>query len=469
MIQKDLIDELKDKKRKTPITIADKAVTYNSLYELDKDSALHKGKSIIELVIDSLFENNGIPFAKTENVCNRIKTLTDKMIIPQTRKHDFQYFCGTLCPRLKEPEPILDDELSEYIESCSLAINGILKWYIRDVLPKNTGKIKFAKGSEITKDMLRQAVLLDERVFENTTGLVDIDVCWAWLQKNSDIYTMGIDTETDRVVSYWNIMPISDSYFDTIKSGDFLDKQIPVSEIDSCDVPGYYKLYVCSVVIDPSFRSHEFCDKMLDAFGEKLLQLHSKGVFITDVIADGFTDAGRKMCELFGMEPVHETLHGTTVYGIKLIPPTFNRYGDSMKKLYELYKDMEAPNKDFHVENKVKQQSSVINSKVHLHIHDMHGNLFIANTTGDNSPITSGKNNVVQSYNVNESILVNELQKQGITKEQADELIILLRKEQPDTVNRTLGPSVKKWCNDVKTIGLGVLSNLIFRILFPLA
>ena len=347
MIHKDLINRLIDKKCITSEKVADKAAAYNNLCDFDKESALYKGKRIVELIIDSLFKNNDISHVKAENVCNRIKTLTDNNVIPKTQKVNFQYFCETLCPILKDPVPVLDDALSEHIELCSSAINRILNWYLQEILSRNTGEIKFIRGSAITKEMLRQAILLDKRVFKED-GWVDFDVCWGWLQNNSDIYIMGIDTETDRVVSYWNIMPISNTCFDTIKSGKFYDKLIPETEIENYDVPGYYKLYFCSIVIDPELRNRlDFFNKMLDAFGEKLLELYSKGIYFTDVIADGFTPSGKKMCELFGMKPVKTTSHDTTVYEVKLIPPNFNDKipRTAFKRLYKLYKDIEPEEK----------------------------------------------------------------------------------------------------------------------------
>jgi len=89
-------------------------------------------------------------------------------------------------------------------------------------------------------------------------------------------------------------------------------------------------------------------------------------------------------------------------------------------------------------------------------------------TTGNNSPITNGNNNVVQSYNTNETKLVNELHNRDITKEQIDELIVILREEEQNTENRTLGTKARNWCKNIKTIGLNVLSNLIFTIIYGL-
>jgi hypothetical protein len=104
----------------------------------------------------------------------------------------------------------------------------------------------------------------------------------------------------------------------------------------------------------------------------------------------------------------------------------------------------------------------------------------INKTFGNGSPIVTGSNNsfstninngndqIINSYNTNEKELVAELGKNGITKEQADELIKILREEKQDKKNQILGPKAKAWCENIKTVAINVLSNLIFTIMYTL-
>lgn len=358
MIQTSLIDNLKNAIGRTPRAIANNAFKYNELCERDAEAALLKGSKIVELLIYNLFAINQIT-TETEEKHNLIKTLIDKGTIPSKLKIHFLYF-GELYVRLLNST--LDEDLSDDIEQCSLSINQILKWYIQDVLPNNTSdyQIKFVNGSAITQEMVRQAVLIDETVYYSQDAWVKADICWDWFQKNPDIYIMGINTETNRVVSYLNAMPISDSYFNTIASGNFLDSQIPQNEIKSYNLPGFYKLYICSIAIDPAFQNCDICNKMLDAFMSKLLQLASKGIYITDVIADGFTENGKRLCELYGMKKIISSSHDSEVYKITLIPPTFITYRKDSQKLYELYKEKFSEFEKINSENKVQQTTSLI-------------------------------------------------------------------------------------------------------------
>lgn len=80
----------------------------------------------------------------------------------------------------------------------------------------------------------------------------------------------------------------------------------------------------------------------------------------------------------------------------------------------------------------------------------------------NNNTNTKGNKNKININN--EEILKTKLIKEGITQKQVEELIEILKVEQQDTENRVLGTEVTSWGNDVKTVGLGFLSNLIFKI-----
>jgi hypothetical protein len=84
-----------------------------------------------------------------------------------------------------------------------------------------------------------------------------------------------------------------------------------------------------------------------------------------------------------------------------------------------------------------------------------------------NAPFAIGKGNII-THTVNERELVDKLLSQNITKEQANELIAILKEETQDTENRTLGTKAKSWCDSIKTVGLNVLSNLIFTAYYGL-
>jgi len=104
----------------------------------------------------------------------------------------------------------------------------------------------------------------------------------------------------------------------------------------------------------------------------------------------------------------------------------------------------------------------------------------IYTTHGDGSHIVPGSNNhfstninkgnhqISHSYNTNEKELVQELGKKGITEEQADELIKILREEKQDKEKQILGPRAQAWCENAKNVALNILSNLIFSIMFSL-
>lgn len=86
------------------------------------------------------------------------------------------------------------------------------------------------------------------------------------------------------------------------------------------------------------------------------------------------------------------------------------------------------------------------------------------------APVTKSQfgNQNTMYNNAKEQQLANALTKQGVTEPQVAELIDILKTEEQDTTNRTLGTKVTNWCNNIKTIGLNVLSNIIFTAYYGL-
>ena len=71
------------------------------------------------------------------------------------------------------------------------------------------------------------------------------------------------------------------------------------------------------------------------------------GYYFTDMIADGISERGKKLCDGFGMERIGDSKHNSAVYYKKLTPLTFVDYSAKYKdrlnqkninELQELYK-----------------------------------------------------------------------------------------------------------------------------------
>ena len=234
---------------------------------------------------------------------------------------------------------------------------GHLCGYIESIIPeatsqkeivletqKNDSNISIITGRQVTVEDIREAVMLDTLVYDDIYH-VDTAQCEEWFRVNPDIYVMAKDDHTGKIIAYVNISPVTDECYDRIKNGDFIDTGITADMILSYDMPFPYNVYFSSIVIHPDYQNTEVFMRLFNAVVKKFIYLGEHDVFVHRMIADAVTNNGEKFCKLFGMEPIKNSNHKSTLYEIAMIPPKFRIVSKMSKQLYDYYmnKYNEAP------------------------------------------------------------------------------------------------------------------------------
>ena len=168
-----------------------------------------------------------------------------------------------------------------------------------------------------------------------------------WFDYNPLTNIGARDTDSGKLIGFFTSLPISDELYEKIRSGKFDDTTIPVSDIRQYDIPGFYKLYLCSFCIHPAYNTTTAFKIIYSNFIDFLLALASeREIFISNIIADGVTQKGANLCESIGMTKVTKSIHNSDVYEACLIPPTLttiklnNRIGQKLLAYYEqMYND----------------------------------------------------------------------------------------------------------------------------------
>ncbi len=109
------------------------------------------------------------------------------------------------------------------------------------------------------------------------------------------------DTETDRIIAYVNISPVTVEYYTKISSGEFVDSLLPADAIVDYAFPDLYDLYFSSIVVHPDYQNTSVFLVIFKAIVEKFITLGKEGIIVRRMIADVVTDRGEKFCEMFGM------------------------------------------------------------------------------------------------------------------------------------------------------------------------
>lgn len=208
-------------------------------------------------------------------------------------------------------------------------------------------KLTIIEGKDVTADDIAQASYLDTLVYDNMF-CAPVDICLKWNSVNNRIYTMARDEETGKIVAYVNLSPVTDYYYEQIKSGSFLDVYLPPEAIVSYDMPScMYNLYFSSIVIHPDYQNTGVFLPLYTAIVNKFIDLGKSGIFIHRMIADAVSERGRQFCRLFGMYNIKNSEHNSTIYEVSLLPPRFKVSSRPTRELFDFYNTIYNENKDF--------------------------------------------------------------------------------------------------------------------------
>ncbi len=192
------------------------------------------------------------------------------------------------------------------------------------------------EGKEITVQDIEEALLLDKMVYDEEY-YVTLDRCLEWFKRNNEIYSMLKDKATGKIVAYINVSPVSDEYYELIKSGAFIDTYLPPQAIIAYDMPSLYNIYFSSVVLHPEYQNTGAFKPLFDAVVNKFIRLGESDIFMKRMVADAVTEKGEKFCLLFGMKKISNSQHNSTIYEVNLMPPQFRVSSKSTSLLYKYY------------------------------------------------------------------------------------------------------------------------------------
>jgi hypothetical protein len=133
-------------------------------------------------------------------------------------------------------------------------------------------------------------------------------------------------------------MAVNDDVADNILSGKIVDPQIACDDIMLLDVPGLYRLFICSIVVDQTLRHTSALRVLWDVFSKQIYHFAKTDIYFRDIISDAFTPHGRQLCAHVGMKPVCTSAHGSTVFYMTMMPPSFVPVTMLQRRIYDRYK-----------------------------------------------------------------------------------------------------------------------------------
>lgn len=191
-------------------------------------------------------------------------------------------------------------------------------------------------GDNITVDDIAEGVALDRIVYDEEY-YVTIKQCMEWYNRNSKIYTMLRDEESKQIIAYVNMSPLTEEYYQKIRSGKFIDTYLPAEAIVDYEIPDLYYMYFSSIVVHPDYQNTEVFMSLFNAVTEKFIKLGEQGILIKSIVADAVSEKGEKFCHMFGMKEVKSSTHESKIYEVQMMPPEFRVSSKATKRLRDYY------------------------------------------------------------------------------------------------------------------------------------
>ena len=219
---------------------------------------------------------------------------------------------------------------------------AVLRWLIAD-LEKTASRapsFRACDGIELGTDFseIDEILRIDAEIYEgldDASGGNRARSC-AWFAQNPRIYTLLYSQED--LIGYCNAMPLEDEAFQLACTGQLHDGKVETDMIRRYEVPGYYRLYICSLGIRQAFRRYPGAFRSIyDTFFEKLFQLAEDEIFVSEICCNAWSRDGDAVARSFGMQTTGKHSQHGTIYHCTMIPPNVHNPVSKMRMLLDKY------------------------------------------------------------------------------------------------------------------------------------
>jgi hypothetical protein len=179
------------------------------------------------------------------------------------------------------------------------------------------------------EDHVRMAEI--EKNYWNEELISKPEITFEWSKHNPDTIVAVRDTKTNLLAGHLSIIPIDDKIYNKIKSGNYVDTEIPIEHIKKYDSPGEYKLYCCATAIAPEYKGGPTFKMMIKEYIRKFNSFEKNGIYLTDVISDNLTSIGEKFSKISGMNLINTSNHNSKIMwtdGLMFKKKLINYFGD---------------------------------------------------------------------------------------------------------------------------------------------
>jgi hypothetical protein len=134
---------------------------------------------------------------------------------------------------------------------------------------------------------------------------------------NPDGYALLLDSRNE-IVGYWHFEALPDEMFARAMSGTLEDGEITLDRVALLCAPGLLKIYFIIFAVEKRFRGFRANRLLLEAFLQRLEDLATGGIYVSNICANAFTPEGVGLCKSLGMQYVGAHCRQGLMYSIDL-------------------------------------------------------------------------------------------------------------------------------------------------------
>lgn len=198
-------------------------------------------------------------------------------------------------------------------------------------------------GSNVNHKMISEAIQLDRISYDDIYQL-QVETCYDYFEKNSDIYIMAVDERSGHVIGYINFSPIKETVFEDLISGCTIDTVITGDDVLPYMDGVYYWGYFSSIVVHPNYRQHGVATQMLLHWSDFVFKLAAeRNIYFKKIVADAVSDVGVHLLSELGFSFVKPSLHESKIMTLDLFKrnDVQSRFNEKLMAIHKEYCEKE--------------------------------------------------------------------------------------------------------------------------------
>lgn len=198
-------------------------------------------------------------------------------------------------------------------------------------------------GSNVNHKMISEAIQLDRISYDDIYQL-QVETCYDYFEKNSDIYIMALEEKSDHVIGYINFSPIKESVYKELIFGNTIDTVITGDDVLPYLDGAYYWGYFSSIVVHPDYRQHGVATRMLLHWSDFVFKLATeRDIYFKKIVADAVSDVGVHLLSELGFNFVKPSMHESKIMTLNLLQKNDvqSRFNEKLLAIHKEYSKKE--------------------------------------------------------------------------------------------------------------------------------